>query len=249
MEKIRWAKMAEDTKKFFVSPQSLYQNFEKEGGYLEPLVYIFIIYVLVFILLLPYLFLKAPLAFSLPHLSFSFFVFIFILPIEIFISTAIAHLIWRFLGSKESFKTSFKCMASFAPLTLIGIVAGYIPFLGRWLGGIVYIFIGFYYIVLASVYVHNIDREKATKVFLSIAIVLALINITTNIRFTISNRKMQKQQEEIERKYDEWNRKMEENYKKQMEEYQKNLEKVYPSQPPQENSATEQKNPSDVSKK
>jgi len=243
MEKIRWEKMAEDTKKFFVAPQALYQNFEKEGGYLEPLIYIFIIYVLVFILLLLHLFLKVPIAFSLPHLSFNLFVLIFILPIEIiigsFISTAIAHLIWIFLDSKESFKTSFKCMASFAPLTLIGIVAGYIPFLGRWLGGIACIFIGFYYIVLASVYVHNIDRERATKVFLLIAIVLALINITTNIRFTISNRKMQKQQEEIERKYDEWNRKMEEDYKKQMEEYQKNLEKVYPSQSPQENSATE----------
>ncbi|MGC8976593.1 MAG: hypothetical protein ACP5OB_03110 [Candidatus Ratteibacteria bacterium] len=43
MDKLSWKKMVEDAKKFFTSPKQLYQNFQKEGGLLEPIIYVILI--------------------------------------------------------------------------------------------------------------------------------------------------------------------------------------------------------------
>lgn len=77
-----------------------------------------------------------------------------------------------------------------------------------------YIFALCFYIILASVYVHGIEETKARKVFVTIAVIIASLNIIGIIRGEIKERKVKKESEEIMRK-------LEEKYQKQMEEYEK----------------------------
>lgn len=214
MEKIRWEKMVEDTKKFFASPIELYQNFEKEGGYLEPIIYATVmtfITELILVLFLSIFHLK-PLFLGISIITLIFFIPFFL--ISFFISTAILHFIWTILGSNESFETSLRCSASFSPLVPAIFLVSFIPFFGKWLGMLAYIFALCFYIILASVYVHGIEETKARKVFVTIAVIIASLNIIGIIRGEIKERKVKKESEEIMRK-------LEEKYQKQMEEYEK----------------------------
>lgn len=238
MGKIRLQKMVEDTKKFFTSPVELYQNFEKEGGYLEPVVYTVLMsligeIILIFFLMLFHL--------KLSYFTFSILICIMFIPlilISFFISSLISHLIWTALGSKESFETSLRCNASFTALLPAGILVSIVPFFGKWIGGFAYLFALYFYIITASIYVHKIDEQKAKKVFLIIFVVLALlhfVNLTTAEIKTVRTKKMMKKiEEDYQRQmeeYEKYERMMQEQQQKMYEEYQKQMQQ---NQIPQE---------------
>ncbi|MCX8082360.1 MAG: YIP1 family protein [bacterium] len=231
MEKIRWQKMLEDTKKFFTAPVELYQNFEKEGGYSEPIVYttiIILISELIVILLFTILHLKhlKILLFS-TNMAISFLLIPLFL-IFFFISTVILHLIWIALGSRESFETSLRCTASFSPLIPAGILISIIPFFGKWIGTFAYLFALCFYIITASVYVHKIDEVKARKVFLIIFIVITFLKIANLIRAEINERKtkemIRKMEEDYQKKMEEYERQMMEQQQRMYEEYQRQMQ-------------------------
>ncbi|MCM8821054.1 MAG: YIP1 family protein, partial [Candidatus Omnitrophica bacterium] len=198
MNEIRWDKMVEDTKKFFTAPSELYQNFEKEGGYLEPIIYVILMTLIGEILII--LFFSV---FRLPYLAISMvFCFLFI-PITIvgfFISTFILHLIWTALGSEESFETSLRCNASFSALFPAGILVSLIPFFGKWIGMFAYLFALYFYIIIASIYVHRIDETRARKVFLTIFVVLAFLRMANIVRWEIREKNTKRKTEEMIKK-------------------------------------------------
>lgn len=214
MEQIRWGKMWEDTRRFFTAPVELYQNLEKEGGYLEPIVYTILMSFIAEIILV--------LSFMLFHFKLLFFtanilVCIFFVPfflVPFFVSTIILHIIWTLLGSKESFETSLRCSASFAPLFPAGILISAIPFFGKWIGTFVYLFAFCFYIILASIHVHKVDETKAKNVFIIIFVVVAFLRMVNIIGWEVREKRMK-------RKTDDMIRQIEENYQKQMEEYEK----------------------------
>ena len=217
MEKIRWDKFVENTKVFFTSPNAIYDNFEKTGGYLEPVVYIALMNVFGSMIF------SLGSLFSLSNLLLS----VIIIPIGLissFITAAILHFIWVFLGSKETYETSFRCIASIAPLIPISGIVYIIPFIGKWISVFIFPFIFYYFIILASVNVHNVDQEKAKKVFLVLTLIWVFFSFVGNVKWSIYQRKIRKMQKEAEQRMKEYQKQMEEYEKKMKEEYEKQLQ-------------------------
>ncbi len=217
MEKIRWQKMIDDTKNFFTAPTELYSNFEKEGGYLELIFYFTLMTIIGELILILFFTILHP-----KYLAINMILCILFIPISLvgfFISTIILHIIWTMLGSQESFETSLRCNASLSPLFPVGILASLIPFFGKWIGMFIYLFIVWFYLVLASNLVHKIETDIAKKVFLIIFIIIAFIRMTYIVKWEIKKRNQRKKIKE-----------MVEEYEKRMKKYEEDMMKMYEQQ-------------------
>ncbi|MCX7917919.1 MAG: YIP1 family protein [bacterium] len=222
MEKIRWQKMAEDTKKFFTSPIEFYQNFEKEGTLLEPILYVILMTLFGELILIIFYGL-----FDLKVLHLNLLIYILFIPmivLSFLISTLILHFIWVLLGSNENFITSLRCNASFSPIFPVSILISFIPFFGKWIGFFIWFFILWFYIVLASIYVHNIEEEKAKKVFLIIFLVISIFRFVNLVRWEIKEKIARRKAEEISKKIEENMKKWEEYQRQILEQQRKILE-------------------------
>ena len=91
-----------------------------------------------------------------------------------FIGAAIMFVIWKLMGSNESYETAFRCGAYAAAISPITTILGLIPFVGA-LAGLAWML---YLIVTASVEVHKLPSRKAWMVFGIIGLVLALISLS-----------------------------------------------------------------------
>jgi hypothetical protein len=197
MDKVRWEKFIEDTRKFYTEPVDFFNNMEKQGGFLEPIVYISIMGALAGIIYIIWsLFSRLmPLAFP---VSLSFLI---ILPLNSVISAvivaALLHLLWLIMGSKEEFETSFRCVAAISALIPLGAVLGALPIAGN----IIYIWIAAFYLVMASNKVHQIPLTKARNVFIVIAAFLTFVFLTGGIKMEKYKKQMEKQQEVIQENY------------------------------------------------
>lgn len=104
-----------------------------------------------------------------------------------FIGAAILFVIWKLMGSNESYETSYRCAAYASAITPITALIGVIPYLGM-LAGLAWMV---YLLVMASVEVHRIAAKTAWLVFGIIAAVFALMGGCSQL----AARKMQRQAE------------------------------------------------------
>jgi len=171
---IDFAAIPQTAIRVLTSPAAFYRDMQKTGGFIEPLVFMVALGVISGIvqavLNLLHLNVMGGLAAGVGA--------IIILPIAIailgFISAGIAFIIWKLMGSEESYETAYRCVAYTGALSPITTILGVIPFLGAAIG----ILIGTYFIVIASVEVHKIPAKKAWTVFGIIAVILILLNIS-----------------------------------------------------------------------
>jgi len=102
---------------------------------------------------------------------------IVIMPIMVtifgFVGAAIIYVIWKVMGSQESYETAYRCGAYIAALTPITALLGIIPYAGGAAGVALMTF----FLVLASVEVHKLPAQKAWLLFGIIGAVLVVINI------------------------------------------------------------------------
>jgi len=91
-----------------------------------------------------------------------------------FIGAAIAFVVWKLMGSVENYETAYRCCAYASAISPVTTLLGIIPYLGSIIG----ILMGTYYIVMASVEVHRIPAKKAWTVFGIIAAVLILLSLS-----------------------------------------------------------------------
>ncbi len=92
-----------------------------------------------------------------------------------FIGAGILYLIWQGMGSKASFKTSYRCAAYVTAIAPITVLLRLIPYAGgvlalAWVCGL---------LILASEKVHGIARNKALIVFGIIFAVLAILGLVS----------------------------------------------------------------------
>jgi hypothetical protein len=178
-----------------LSPSVFFREMPRTGGYVEPL--IFMVAMGVVAGLIESLFAAfglhegAGLAMGLAS--------IILLPVFIaisgFIGAAVLFVIWKLMGSPESYETAYRCGAYTAALTPITIILGLIPYFG----GVAGIALATFYIVSASVEVHRIPSRKAWLVFGIIGAVLAIMNVTAQYSLRQSAREVAKFQTEMEK--------------------------------------------------
>ncbi|MDA8078867.1 MAG: YIP1 family protein [Nitrospiraceae bacterium] len=225
--------------KVITAPQAFFREMPKTGGFLDPLVFMVVMGVIggliQAVLMVVGLHPVAGLAAGLSS--------VILIPIFVaifgFVGAAILFVIWKLMGSQESYETAYRCAAYAGALTPITTILGIVPYVGSAIG----LLIMTYYIVIASVEVHKIPSQKAWLVFGIIAAVLILFTISAQFaarravrQLEETSREMQKQAEEMKKQAEQagkaaeqWQKEMQkqsEDAKKAAEEMQKQMEEM-----------------------
>lgn len=217
---IDFAAMPQTVIKVVTSPAEFFREMPKTGGFVEPLVFMVImgaisgligglfqavssmlglhLYVgmqmgIASIVLLPILFALGSVVFG-------------------FVSAAILFVIWKLMGSNESYETAYRCVAYLSALSPITTALGIIPYIGGSLGLVIFTF----YLVTASVQTHGIAAQRAWLVFGILAAIFIVFSVSAQIAARRFARNMEQAAES-------WKGASEE-MQKAAEEMQKNME-------------------------
>jgi hypothetical protein len=153
-------------------PAEFFRRMPKAGGFLDPLLFLLMIGVLTGLvnLALSPLLLDQPFVVALGSVA--------VIPVMLavlgFLVAGVLHMIWRLMGSQESFETSYRCMAYAAAILPITVVLGGIPYLGTFIVVMWWMLL----LVLASVRVHGLRQPVAAAVFGVIGMALVLVGLT-----------------------------------------------------------------------
>ncbi|MDI6742264.1 MAG: YIP1 family protein [Smithella sp.] len=164
-KEINFAAMPQTAVNVVARPAEFFQSMPKTGGFLEPLVFVIAMGVITGVVQVILNF--AGLGYSGPQENsmmarLSFIVFMPVAAaIGSFIGAAFLFVIWKIMGSSENYETAYRCGAYLMALSPITTVIGAIPYAGGILSMAIYV----YYLVMASVYVHDLPAQKAWIVF------------------------------------------------------------------------------------
>ncbi len=157
----------------------------KAGGYFEPLIFVVVLGVVAG------LFQMVGHVLTIPGMSvFMAFGSMVFMPVVVaigsFIGAAILFVVWKLMGSQENYETAYRSAAYLAALSPITTVIGFIPYLGT----VISMLIGLYYIVIVSVEVHAITAKKAWMVFGILTAILSLMSVSATYTARKSLREM-----------------------------------------------------------
>ncbi len=223
------------------SPSSFFRGMPKTGGFFEPLIFMVIMGVISGLIQTIFSIISLNISGGMAMGVGSIILVPIVIAVGGFIGAAILFGIWMLLGSKESYETAYRCGAYLSVLMPIITVLGLIPYLGSAVGIALYA----YFLVIASVEVHNVPSQKAWLVFGIIGAILIIMNFSGQMTARKASREavklrqkmeetskamkrqaeqMQKQTEDIQKQAEEMQRQAEE-ARKAAEEMQRQLEK------------------------
>ena len=152
--------MPEQAIEVITSPAAFFRSMPRSGGYTDPIVFLVVMGVAAGLIQIV-LGLIGLGAAGVTAMAASGLLAIIVLPVFLivgcFVAAAIGFVIWRFLGSEQSFETAFRCVAystAIAPLTAL---AGAIPYLGT----VIHVAWAMWLAICASVEVHGIRFHTA----------------------------------------------------------------------------------------
>ena len=228
--KIDFARIPQTAISVLTSPADFFKEMPKTGGFVEPLVFMVAMGVVAGLLqsILSILRLQVGAGMAMGLGS------VIILPIMIgifgFVGAAILFLIWKVMGSQESYETAYRCGAYIGVLTPISVLLHLIPYVGAAASVLLMTF----FLVTASVAVHNIPSRKAWLVFGIIGGLLVFMSVSAEFaarrfaRQAVEYRKqaeeaakmMQKQTEELQKQTEIFRKQAEEQMRKNAEKGQ-----------------------------
>lgn len=163
-------------------PGGFYSRMPRTGGFLQPLVFMVVLGVVSgLILSVLSLIGLAPGEGLITGLAALIFVPIMV-GIFGFVGAAILYVIWKIMGSQESYETAYRCMAYTAAIMPITTVLNLIPYLGVVIG-MVWVT---YLLVTASVKVHGIKPQTA---WIGFGIICAIF-VFTSVSAEMAARKL-----------------------------------------------------------
>jgi hypothetical protein len=183
------ASIIEKVLKIKQDPVLFYREMPKTGGYLEPVLFVTVMAAVVGLLITLFslfdLGIMGGTAFGFGAIMFTILISI----ISCFIGAAILFVIWKLMGSNQSYEVAYRCIAYASVVYLIAAVLGPIPYIGS----IISVLIGTYLLIIASTEVHGIKQKTAYLVFG----VLGLFGLISNISNEMAIRSMTSQAEEF----------------------------------------------------
>lgn len=174
---IDFAAMPQKAISVVTKPAEFFQAMPKAGGFLEPLVFAVIMGLITGIIqaILNVIGLVPGAGYA-GGVMGGFGAIIF-MPIAAaigsFIGAAILFVIWKLMGSEENYETAYRCGAYLMAVAPITAIIGVIPYAG----GIITMAIYVYFLVAASIHVHQIPSGKAWMVFGIIGVIFAILGI------------------------------------------------------------------------
>jgi len=180
----------EDARKVITNPVTFYREMIKTGGFGNPIIFVLVMAVVSAILLgLLALFgvgnIGGAMAVGVGGIIFLPIMFV----IFSFTGASVIFVIWKLMGSQESFEVSYRCVAYASAIYPITALAGLIPYLGSLIGVVWWM----YLMIIASQDVHQIAQKTAYTVFG----ILGALLIVTNLSSEMAARHMTSQFENV----------------------------------------------------
>jgi hypothetical protein len=177
---INFAAMPQTAVNVITNPVNFFQGMPKSGGFLEPLVFAIIMgFISGIIQAVLNVIGLGPTAGYGGGMIFRAIIFTPIFAaIGSFIGGAILFVIWKLMGSQEDYEAAYRCGAYLMALSPITAIIGAVPYAGGLISMAIYIF----YLVTASVHVHNIPSQKAWLVFGIIGAIFALLAVSAEYK-------------------------------------------------------------------
>ncbi len=176
MAKIDFINILRTAFRVLTSPAAFFSNMPKTGGYIEPLVFMVVMgFIGSFIQALLSIMGLTPEG---PEIGAVSLIIVLIIAIIAsgFMAATVYFIIWRLMGSKESFETAFRCNAYISALIPVTALLGPVPYLDQ----IIAILLSTLFLVIASVCVHNLPSRRAWIVFGLLGLMFMLASIVGN---------------------------------------------------------------------
>jgi hypothetical protein len=174
---INFAAMPRTAVSVVTKPAEFFKNMPKTGGFLEPLVFAIIMGFIGGIIQAVLNVVGLGAGGYGGGIMSRFGVIIFmpiIVAIGSFIGAALFFVIWKLMGSQENYETAYRCGAYLTALTPIAAIISVVPYVGV----VVIVGIDLFYLVMASIYVHNLPSQKAWLVFGIIGVFFAIMGFS-----------------------------------------------------------------------
>lgn len=182
------------------NPILFYREMPKSGGYIEPVLFVTVMAVIVGLLMTLFsifgLGMMGGMAFGFSTILFTTLMSI----ISSFVGAAILFVIWKLMGSNQSYETAYRCIAFASVVYPLVAILGPIPYIGSAIS----VLFGSYLMIIASVEVHGIKQKTAYIVFC----ILGIIAILTNINNEMAARRMATQAEDFAEQFKDFGGKM-----------------------------------------
>ena len=147
----------------------------RTGGFVYPLIFMVAMGIISAVVQIPLSFFHLGMAGSFGMAL----VYIILMPIMVlifgFIGAAILMLIWKVMGSREDYEIAFRCVAFISAISPITGLLNAIPYVGAIIG----LAWTTYLLVTASVEVHALAARQSWIVFGIIAVIMAIISISS----------------------------------------------------------------------
>lgn len=216
-------KVISDAKSVLTNPAGYYQAMAKSGGFVEPLIFIAVMAVAMGVISAIFSLFSSGAG---GMLAWGFAAIV-ILPIGAvigaFIGAAILFVVWKLMGSEESYETAFRCLAAATAVYPIMAILSIIPYIGTIIG-IAWLS---YLMIEASVAVHGRERKTANLVF---GIIGALM-IISNVSSEYAARQMADSMEDMSNNFEEYQNLPPDEAGKKMGEFLKGLEEGMGEEP------------------
>jgi len=157
------------------SPALFFKEMPRTGGFIEPLVFM-IVMGLIGGLIQAVFGIAGLQQMNLEMDAISFIMMLTILiVVSGFVAAAIYFIIWKLMGSQESFETAYRCNAYISALIPITAVLNLFPYVNQ----IVSVFLITLFLVIATVQVHNQPVKKAWLVFGILGLIFMVASIAS----------------------------------------------------------------------
>ena len=159
--------------KVITNPVGFYRTMSKSGGYMEPLLFLVVLSVTAGVVSSVLSLFGTGYRGMLGGGVMSFlFVPIFAVVFG-FIGAGILHVIWKIMGSRRDFETSYRCVAYSAAISPVMAVLNLIPGLGTFVSSLWPMAL----MAVASIYVHDRGKKASWSVFGALAAFSLVINM------------------------------------------------------------------------
>lgn len=167
----------EQAKKVITNPVEFYRHMPKSGGFVEPILFVVVMAGIGAILMTALSFVGlGAIGTMAVGIGAIILMPIFAL-IGSFIGSAILFVIWKLMGSQESFEVAYRCAAYASAIYPIAMLAGLIPYLGSIVG----IAWGMYLMIIATTEVHQLKTKAAAVVFGGIGLIFIAMNLSSEM--------------------------------------------------------------------
>jgi len=231
-----FAAIPQTAMKVLTSPSEFFKGMPKSGGFVEPLVFMIAMGVVGGLLQSILSLLRFRVAAGMMMGVGSVILLPILIGIFGFVGAAILYVIWKLIGSQESYETAYRCGAYIGVLTPVSVLLNLLPVVG----GVVNILLMIFFLVTASVAVHNIPSRKAWTVFGIIGGIMILFSVSAEFAARRIGREaariqkeaeeaaktMQKQAEQASRAMEKQAEEASKSVEKQMEEAKKAMEQM-----------------------